>query len=125
MAKEGRLKRYWNKIKQYNQDWTYQNNERKFYKRVGGECTGTYQLLDAKKLKQFWIKIWRRNEHNRKVEWINSMEKELKEFEEGPEAKIHVKSIRTTLKKVPNWKTPGHDGFGIQKILVHSRHTDP
>ena len=59
--------------------------------------------------KQFWSKIWERREHNRRVEWINNMEKELQGLEKGHNAKIYLNSLRATFKKVPNWKTPGHD----------------
>ena len=31
LAKEGRLKRYRQRAKQYRENWTFQNNERKFY----------------------------------------------------------------------------------------------
>ena len=47
---ERRLKRYWNSGKQCKQNRTFQNNERKFYQHVGGECTRTYQQLDAKEV---------------------------------------------------------------------------
>ena len=40
-------------------------------------------------------------QHGKKLE---GLEKDLK-------AKIHFDSVRATLKKVPNWKTPGHDGI--------------
>ena len=36
--------------------------------------------------------------------------KELEQLEEGPKAEIHTDLLKTTLKKVSNWKTPGHDG---------------
>ena len=39
------------------------------------------------------------------------MKKELQELKEGPKANIHLDSIRATLRKVPNWKTPSHDGI--------------
>ena len=39
------------------------------------------------------------------------MKKELEVFEEYSKAKIHVDSLRETFKKVPNWKTPSHDGI--------------
>ena len=48
LAKEGRLKRYWQRVKQYRQNWTFQNNERKFYQQFGGSDTKTYQQPDAK-----------------------------------------------------------------------------
>ena len=35
----------------------------------------------------------------------------LEGLEIGPNAKIHLNSLRATLQKVPNWKMPGHDGI--------------
>ena len=57
--------------------------------------------------KQFWCKICQRREHNRKVEWISNIGKEIEGLEETPNSIIH---LNATLKKVPNSKTPGHDG---------------
>ena len=39
------------------------------------------------------------------------MEKELRGLEEEARAKIQLNSLRATLKKVPYWKTPYHDGI--------------
>ena len=44
-AKERRLKRYWQRVKQNGQNKTdkiFQNNERQFYQQVGGDDTKTY-----------------------------------------------------------------------------------
>ena len=43
LAKKGRLKRYWQRVKQYRKNRTLQNNERKFYEQLGGHDTKTYQ----------------------------------------------------------------------------------
>ena len=51
LAKEGRLKRYRERVKEYRQNRTFQNNERKFYQ-VGGGIK-TYQQPDAREAKQF------------------------------------------------------------------------
>ena len=56
-AKEGRLKRYRQRVKQYRQNRTFQNNERKFYQQLGGSDTKTYQQPDAKETERFWTKI--------------------------------------------------------------------
>ena len=53
MAKEGKLKSYWGKVKQYRQNSIFQKNERKFYKQVGRECIKTHQQPDDKETKQF------------------------------------------------------------------------
>ena len=39
LAKEGRLKRYRQRVKQYRQNRTFQNNERKFYHQLVGHDT--------------------------------------------------------------------------------------
>ena len=49
--------------------------------------------------------------HNEKAEWINDMTRELEGVEEGPKAEIHIELLKKTLKKISNWKTPGHDGI--------------
>ena len=39
------------------------------------------------------------------------MTRELEGLEEGPKVKIHIELLKKTLKKISNWKTPGHDGI--------------
>ena len=41
------IKSYQDKVIKYNQNKTLQNNEIKFYLKLGGECTRTYQQPDA------------------------------------------------------------------------------
>ena len=106
-AKEGRLKRYRQRVKQYRQNRTFQNNERKFYQQLGGDDNKTHQQPNAKETERFWTKIWQPKQHNEKAEWINHITRELEQLEEGPKAEIHTDLLRTTLKKVSNWKTPG------------------
>ena len=53
------------------------------------------------------------------------MVKELEGLEEGPEAEIHIDLLRMKQKKIPNWKTLGHDGihgFCFKKFTtIHDR----
>ena len=78
----------------------YFKTTKKFYQQIGGECK------DDKETKQFLSKMWQSRKHNRKAEWINNIGKNLARLEEGP-----IDSLRATLKKVLNWKTPVHDGI--------------
>ena len=57
LAKEGRLKRYRQRLKQYRQNRTFQNNRRKFYQQLGDD-TKTYQQPNAKETERFWTEIW-------------------------------------------------------------------
>ena len=125
LAKEGKLNRYRQRVKQYRQKKTFQNNVRKFYQQLGGSDTKTYKQPDIKETERFWIKIWQPKKHNEKAEWINNITRELEGFEEGPEMKMHVDLLRTTLKRISNWKAPGHDeihGFWFKKFTsIHDR----
>ena len=104
LAKEGRLKRYRQRVKQYRRNRTFQNNERKFYQQMEDEHK-IYQQPDGKEIKRFWTKIWqpkkkKKKKHNEKAEWINKMTRELERVEEGPKAQIHTDLLKTTLKNI-------------------------
>ena len=53
------------------------------------------------------------------------MTRELEGLEEGPKAEIHNELLKNTLKKISNWKMPGHDGipdFWFKKFTsIHDR----
>ena len=96
-------------VKQYRQNRTFQNNERKFHEQLGGQDTKTYQQPDTRETERFWTKIWQPKKHNEKAEWINDMARELEGLEEGPKAEINIELLKKTLKKISNWKMQGHD----------------
>ena len=90
---------------------TFQNNERKFYQQLGESDMKTYQEPDEKETERFWTKIWEPKKHNENTEWINNIKRELDGLEEGPKIEIRVDLLKTTLKRISNWKAPGHDGI--------------
>ena len=89
LAKEGRLKRYRQRVKK-NTDNTglSKNNERKFYQQLVGSDTKTYQQPDAKETERFWTKIWQPKQHNENAERINNIIIEQEGLEEGPKTEI-------------------------------------
>ena len=117
LAKERGLKRYRKRVKQYKQNRTFQNNERKFYQQLGGSDTKTYQQLDIKETERFWTKIWQPKKHYENAEWINNITRELEGLEEDPEMEIHVKMESAR----PLWNT----WLLVQEIHLHSRQTSP
>ena len=110
-AIEGRLKRYRERTKQYKQNRTFQNNEKKFYEQINESKTNTSEPPNSTEAEKFWTDIWKRKEHNKKSKWISDIKNELMEIEEGPVASVHIITLKSVLKKVTNWKTPGHDGI--------------
>ena len=59
--------------------------------------------------------------HNENAECINTIKRGLEGLKDGPKMEIHIDILKTTLKRISNWKTPGHDG--IPKIDRHSWQT--
>ena len=74
LAKEGRLKGYQQKVKQYRQNRTFQNNERKFYQQLEDD-NKTYHQPDEKETQRFWTKRWL-PKNNEKAELINHIKRE-------------------------------------------------
>ena len=85
----------------------------------------TYQQPDGKETGQFSTKIWQPKKHDERAEWVNNIKRALEGLEEGPKAEIHIYLLKTTLKRIPNRKTPGHDGihsFWFKKFpSIHDR----
>ena len=92
---------------------------------MGGSDTKTYQQPDAKETERFGAKIWERKKHNENAKWINNITREIDALEEGSKMEIHVDLLKTTLKRISNWKAPGHDGihgFWFKKFTsIHGR----
>ena len=60
---------------------------------------------------------------NEKAEWINNMTRELEGLEEVPKAETHIDLLKTILKYISTWKTPGQEGYTwilVQEIYLHS-----
>ena len=121
LAKEGRLKRYRQRVKQYRQNRTFQNNERKFYQQWGGNDNKIYQQPDAKETQRFWTKKWQPKKHNEKAEWINDVTREQEGLKECPKVEIHTDLFKTTIK---NYQT-GKNQAMMEYMVSDSRNSPP
>ena len=57
--------------------------------------------------------------HDEMAERINNITREQKGLEAGPKSETHVDFLKSTLKRIPNWKIPGHNrmyGFWFKKL---------
>ena len=98
LAKERRLKRYQQRVKQYRQNRTLQTNERKFYINWEGVTRKHTTNRMQKKPNDFGQKYDNQKKHYENAEWINKITRELDGIEEGPKTEIHIDLLKTTLK---------------------------
>ena len=108
LAKEGKIKRYRERVKQYRQTGHFKTMKENSTYNLGEMTLKNTDNQMQEKLNKFGVK-YNNQENNTKAEWISNMAKELEGLEEGLKAKIHIDLLRTALKKISNWKTSGHD----------------
>ena len=97
LAREGRLKRYRDRINQYHQNRTFPLKENLSNKWKENERGHTNKRMQRKQ-NYFRVRYENKKGHNRMAGWINSMEKVLLWREESTGAIIHLKLLRATLK---------------------------
>ena len=112
IAKEGKLKRCRNRINQYNQNRTFQNNEGRFYQQLNGQIGGREpEKPNAEEAKQFWSDIWDNpKEHQSDAKWLKDLREELCTIQQQEDVTIDSEGLKVVLRKLANWKAPGPDG---------------
>ena len=78
LPKDGRLKRYRKRVKQYREKRTFQNDERKFYKQLGGADTKPYQNRRQKKPNNLGLKYG--NKKKQQTQWKSRIDKQQDEI---------------------------------------------
>ena len=105
-AKSGKIARYNQRIKQYQQNRQFKNNEAGFYKRLSNEgIQSENEVPERNQAKQLWTDLWSTDiVHNRKAKWLEDFKMKMN-VERGQE------EVTITREKIlPNWKAPGPDG---------------
>ena len=111
-AKTGKIKRYQQRINQFQQNRLFVNNEGKFYQNLNAEKE--YQDSEAPEANDainFWSDIWGKEaHHNKEAEWLENFRCEVRDIDQQSNITITHKEVKAMLKNFPNWKAPGPDG---------------
>ena len=110
-AKTAKIKRYSDRISQYQQNRTFQNNQKRFYQNVDcGEKQKESQAPQSEQARDFWSSIWSKKVgHNKEAKWLQDFRKEMERQEQQGMIEITEEKIRKFLQRLPNWKAPGPD----------------
>ena len=110
-AKTAKIKRYQNRIKQFQQNQNFKNNEGKFYKTIDSKGDNKTEIPDPENAREFWSSIWSNpKEHNKDAEWLSNVKRELEVTEKQKNIIITTDDMKKFLKRTSNWKAPGPDG---------------
>ena len=100
------MKRYGNRIQQYQHNRLFENNQKRFYQ----DIQRRNETPNGEEFQNFWEEIWRRaTTHNSSAEWIKRIDKMERETKQS-EMNRHKERLKVFLKKLLNWKTQGPDG---------------
>ena len=109
-AKAAKIKRYQNRIKQFQDNRLFTANQSRFYKNLEGGERDTI-APEPKEATSFWSDIWAKSvEHNDEAEWIERVEEQLKRYKQE-DISISEEDLKRQIKSIPSWKGPGPDGI--------------
>ena len=109
-AKATKVKRYDNRIKQFQDNRDFRTNQGRFFKRLEGGDERTIQP-NAAEATRFWNGIWGTNvSHNSEAEWITRAKESIK-CEKQAAISITQEDVKGRLKSIPDWKGAGPDGI--------------
>ena len=115
-AKATKVKRYDNRIKQFQDNRNFQTNQGRFFKNLEGKEERTKPPNDEDAT-AFWKGIWSTKvEHKRNSGWIGKV-KEKMPSEKQNTVNITKDDVKRKLKSMPGWKGAGPDkiqGFWLK-----------
>ena len=107
-AKDTKVERYDNRIKQFQGNTNFQTNQGRFFKNLEVKKQRT-KPPNAEDVTAFWKRIWSKKvEHERHAEWIGKA-KEKMPYEKKNIVKITKDDVKRKLKSMPDWKEAGPD----------------
>ena len=117
-AKSTKIRRYSNRIKQFQDNRLYKSNQGMFFKQINGGQERTIPPNPGEATK-FWNDIWgNKVRHNKNAEWIKSQKRKIAEVRQA-DVVITLADVKEKIKKIPSWKGPGPDdiqGYWIKNF---------
>ena len=118
IAKANKVKRYDNRIKQFQGNINFWTNQGRFSKNLEGKEERT-KPQNAEDASTFWKGIWSTKvQHKRDVEWIDKPKEKIPS-EKQSTVKITKDDFKRKLKSMPDWKGAGPDkiqGFWFKSL---------
>jgi hypothetical protein len=105
---------------QYNQNNTFRNDMKRFFKDIDGQLDENSESPDPAESTQFWSDIWSQAvSHNAEAEWLQNICGQLNEIPEQQEKEITTRDVKEGIRRMANWKSAGPDlvqGFWFKQM---------
>ena len=127
VATSKKIARYERRLKQYNENTMFHENQRRLFQQLDGEHRGeTAEMPNAEDTVSFWRGLWDRPvAHNSEARWIAMVEKSLERVPEQRELLITEEMVHFQACRMKSWKAPGPDqihAFWLKELSsLHGR----
>ena len=96
----------------FRQNNLFRNNQSQLYKELSGSIeTGRGDKPNAEEAREFWSQIWSVDkQHNDRASWLGDVRERFSGMQQMENVVITLDDVKTGIRKMANWKTPGPDG---------------
>lgn len=109
-AKAQRLRRYTKRSEQYQQNKTFKNDAKRFYREMTSNQIKVTDPPDKEGIEKFWKGILEKEvSHNSEANWISDEEALYNEINQLEWKELEINELTTVIKFSHNWKAPGID----------------
>ena len=106
-----KIKRYSDRVKQYQQNQQYITYQKRFYQSLAGKQQESVPAPDPNAALDFWSNIWARpHNHRTGAEWITEVRTEFDNIQRQERIEISAETLKKVLGKLSPWKAAGPDG---------------
>ena len=101
-------------------------NQKQFYRELDDRSNIPNKAPDAQEASEFWSNIWSiPGNFNKNASWLPNVKERLIETDKQKHIRISVENVKTSIRKITNWKAPGPgcvQGYWFKRFSsLHSR----
>ena len=105
-----KIKRSQERAKRHRQNTLFRTNQKKLYEELDGSIRAS-EIPDSEEASTFWRNIWSiPGEMNKNATWIPKVREKMDRYEKQAQMSVGLEVVRTQIRKMTNWKSPGPDG---------------
>ena len=121
-----KIKRYSDRQCQFFENKLFENDQKRFYKKIEGKQQDAVPPPEPDAALEFWSGIWgRQHRHKADAGWIKDIRNDYSAKDQQIDMEIGAVSLKKVLGKLAPWKAPGPDcvqGYWIKNFTsLHSR----
>ena len=103
-----KIRRYEERKLYYHHNNLFVTNQNQFYQELDGCSNIPNKASEDQEASEFWSNIWSiPGNFKGNASWLPKVKERLSKIEKQEDIRIRVQNVKTTIRKMKNWKLPG------------------